>query len=71
MEFSEDVDSWRVSGLWKDECMLGSVEQGLPESRKSLGEAGAQRKNTHLVALSVSLSHENLSETQNGKRVNE
>lgn len=42
VEFSEDVDSWRVRGLWRDECMVASVGQGLPESRKSFGVAGGQ-----------------------------
>lgn len=42
VEFSEDVDSWRVRGLWRDECMLARVGQGLLESRNSLGEAGGQ-----------------------------
>lgn len=32
VEFSEDVESCRVSGLWRDECMLASVVQGLLKS---------------------------------------
>lgn len=43
-EFSEDVDSWRVRGLCRDECMLARVVQGVLESMKSLGEAGRERK---------------------------
>lgn len=43
-EFSEDVDSWRVRGLWRDECMLARVVQGLLESRKILGETGRKGK---------------------------
>lgn len=42
VEFSEDVDSWRVRGLWRDGCMLASVGHGLLESMKSLGEAGGR-----------------------------
>lgn len=42
VEFSEDVDSWRVRGLWRDECMLARVGQGVLDSRKSLGEAGGE-----------------------------
>lgn len=42
-EFSEDVDSWRVRGLCRDEFMLVRVVQGLLESMKSLGEAGRKK----------------------------
>lgn len=40
VEFSDDVDSCRVRGLWREECMLANVGQGLAESRKSFGDAG-------------------------------
>lgn len=43
-EFSEDVDSWRVRGLCRDECMLARVVQGVLESMKSLGEAGRKKE---------------------------
>jgi len=43
VEFSEDVDSWRVRGLWRDECMLATAVQGLPESTNSFGEAGGEK----------------------------
>lgn len=48
VEFSEEVDSWRVRGLWRDECRLASDVQGLFESRNSFGVAGrAQEKHSH------------------------
>lgn len=59
VEFSEDVDSWRVRGLWSAGCMLGSVVQGLLESRNSFGEAGGARRSrvrepqTNLVLTGV------------------
>lgn len=60
VEFSEDVDSWRVRGLWRDECMLASVGQGLLESRKSLGDAGGQETCRFRRLLGFPLSHDKL-----------
>lgn len=51
VEFSEDVDSWRVRGLWRDGCMLASMGQGPLESMKSLGEAGGRETDRFVVVF--------------------
>ena len=48
VELSEEVESWRVRELWRDECMLASTEQGLPESRYNLGDAGDKKHKRHI-----------------------
>lgn len=42
VEFSEEVDSWRVRGLWRDGCMLARVGHGLGESTNNFGDAGGK-----------------------------